>query len=122
MRCFRSGGTSATRFRVLSGVGSEAGGRGPPVTRPVRLPAWQRLSVRTVGLLVGVTLLAIGVVGTLIYQHQKRDLQATLGTLLLNIARTGALLVEPALHAEVERTLSQDSDAYVRVRAGRYPG
>lgn len=40
------------------------------------------------GLLVGMTLLAIGVVGTLIYQHQKRDLQATLGTLLLSIART----------------------------------
>jgi hypothetical protein len=75
------------------------------------------LSVRTVGLLVGVTLLAIGVVGTLIYQHQKRELQATLGTLLLNIARTGALLVDPALHAEVERTLSQDSDAYAHVRA-----
>jgi class 3 adenylate cyclase len=90
---------------------------GPRVTRPVRLRAWQRLSVRTVGLLVGVTLLAIGVVGTLIYQHQKRDLQATLGTLLLSIARTGALLVDPALHAEVQRTLSQDSDAYVRVRA-----
>ncbi|HEU4369520.1 MAG TPA: adenylate/guanylate cyclase domain-containing protein [Methylomirabilota bacterium] len=85
--------------------------------RPLRLRAWQRLSVRAVGLLVAVTIVAIGVVGTLVYQHQKRDLQATLGTLLLNIARTGALLVEPALHAEVQRTLSGDSDAYRRVRA-----
>jgi class 3 adenylate cyclase len=64
-----------------------------------------------------VTIVAIGVVGTLIYQHQERELQETLGTLLLNIARTGALLVDPALHAEVRRTLDQDSDAYQRVRA-----
>ena len=55
--------------------------------------------------------------GRLSTQHPKRDLQATLGTLLLNIARTGALLVDPVLHAEVQRTLSQDSDTYVRVRA-----
>lgn len=82
------------------GVGPVTAG-GPPATAPLRLRAWQRLSVRTVGLLVGLTLLAIGLVGTLIYQHQKRELQATLGTLLVSIARTGALLVDPALHAEV---------------------
>lgn len=90
---------------------------GPSTTQPLRLRAWQRLSVRTVGLLVGMTLLATGVVGTLVYQHKQRELQATLGALLLNIARTGALLVDPALHTEVRRTLSQDSDAYGRVRA-----
>lgn len=72
------------------------------------------------GLIVGVTFLAIGAVGTLIYQHQKRDLQPTLGTLSLNIARTGALLVDPALHAEVQRTLSQDSDADVHVRTAEW--
>ena len=90
---------------------------GPPATPPLQLRAWQRLSVRAAGLLVGMTLLAIGVVGTLVYQHQQRELQTTLGTLLLNIARTGALLVDPALHAEVQRTLHRDSDAYMRVRA-----
>src|SRR5713226_7859895 len=80
---------------------------GPPATPPLQLRAWQRLSVRAAGLLVGMTLLAIGVVGTLVYQHQQRELQTTLGT----------LLVDPALHAEVQRTLRQDSDAYARVRA-----
>jgi hypothetical protein len=63
------------------------------------------------GLIVAVTFLAIGVVGTPIYQHQKRDLQATLATLLLNIARNGAPLVDPAtLQAEAQPPLSQDSD------------
>jgi class 3 adenylate cyclase len=78
---------------------------------------WQRLSVRVALLFVAVTLLGVGLVGFLIYEKQKRELEATLGTFLLNIARTGALLVDPALHAGVEATLTQDSDAYRRIRA-----
>jgi HD-GYP domain-containing protein (c-di-GMP phosphodiesterase class II) len=35
----------------------------------------------------------------------------------LNIARTGVLLVDPTLHGEVEATLTQNSDAYRRLRA-----
>jgi class 3 adenylate cyclase len=65
---------------------------------------------------VAVTLLGIGLVGLLIYQRHKQVLEETLGTLLLNIARTGVLLIDPALHAEVEATLTQDSEAYRRLR------
>jgi class 3 adenylate cyclase len=66
---------------------------------------------------VAVTLLGITLVGLLIYERQKTLLQETLATLLLNIARTGALSVDPAFHAEVQATLAQDSEAYRRVRA-----
>src|SRR5262249_28646070 len=88
-----------------------------PTELPIRLRPWQRLSVRIRALFVAVTLLAVGLGGVVIYERQKRDLEATLGTLLLNIARTGALLVDPRLHTEVEHTLTQNSDAYRRVRA-----
>ncbi len=81
------------------------------------LRPWQRLSVRLAALFVAVTLIGVGLVGGLIYEHQKRDLEETLGEALLNIARTGVLLVDPALHAEVARTRRTDSEPYRRVRA-----
>jgi class 3 adenylate cyclase len=81
------------------------------------LRPWHRLGVRVAAGFVGVTLLGIGLSGTLIYQRQKQILQETLATLLLNIARTGALFVDPALHGQVQATLSQESDAYRRLRA-----
>jgi class 3 adenylate cyclase len=80
------------------------------------LRPWQRLSIRVAALFVAVTLLAVGLVGGVIYEQQKRELEETLGALLLNIARTGTLLVDPALHGEVQRTLTQDSEAYRRLR------
>ncbi len=83
-----------------------------PTLRP-----WQRLSVRVAALFVAVTLVGIGLVSFLIYQKQKQELEDTLGNLLLNIARTGSLLIDPTLHAQVEAALSQESDAYRRLRA-----
>jgi class 3 adenylate cyclase len=73
---------------------------------------WQRLSVRLAGLFALVTLLAVGAVGLFTYQRSQREVQDTVGTQLLNIARVAALLVDPALHADVQRTLSPTSDAY----------
>ena len=73
---------------------------------------WQRLSVRLAGLLALVTLLAVGAVGLFTYGRSQREVQDTVGTQLLNIARVAALLVDPALHADVERTLSPASEAY----------
>ena len=77
----------------------------------------QRLGVRVAAAFVAVTLVGIGLVGLVIYELAKPALEEILGTLLLNIARTGALLIDPALHVQVETTLTQDSDAYRRVRA-----
>src|SRR5437763_17200602 len=59
--------------------------------RPPR--PWQRLSVRLAGLFAVVTLLAVGAVGLFTYQRQQREVQDTVGTQLLNIARVAALLV-----------------------------
>lgn len=77
---------------------------------------WQRLSCRVAVYFSAVTLVCTGLVGGLIYQQQKQELEMTLGALLLNIARTGALLIDPALHAEVQHMLTQESAAYQRLR------
>jgi class 3 adenylate cyclase len=61
-------------------------------------------------------MLAVGVVGEVLYERQKAETEATLGTLLLNIARTGSYLVDPDLHMMVQRTLTQETSAYLRVR------
>jgi class 3 adenylate cyclase len=63
-----------------------------------------------------VTVLAVGLVGGVVYQRQKREVEDTVGTQLLNIARVAALLVDPGLHAEVQQTRRQDSEAYARIR------
>jgi class 3 adenylate cyclase len=73
---------------------------------------WHRLSVRLAGLFAAVTLLAVGAVGLFTYERHQKEVQDTVGTQLLNIARVAALLVDPALHAEVQRTLAPTSDAY----------
>jgi len=84
---------------------------------PLRPHFWQRLGVRVAASFAVVTVLGIGLVGFLIYQQQKQTLEETLGTLLLNMSRTGALLIDPALHAEVEATLTQETTAYARLRS-----
>jgi class 3 adenylate cyclase len=77
---------------------------------------WHRLSLRLAGLFALVTLLAVGAVGLFTYQRSQREVQDTVGTQLLNIARVAALLVDPTLHAEVQRTLLPASDAYRQLR------
>ena len=62
------------------------------------------------------TLVAVGVVGAVIYERQKRELEDTVGTQLLNIARTGVLMVDPVLHAEVQASGATDSAAFRRIR------
>jgi HAMP domain-containing protein len=63
------------------------------------------------------TALGIFLSSFLQYRAQERWLRESLGGVLLNVARTGALLVDPALHAEVEAGRAPDSEAYRRVRA-----
>lgn len=82
-----------------------------------RLPIWRRLGWRLGASFLLLTALGIMVSGFLQYRAQDQWLRISLGSLLLNVARTGALLVDPALHAEVETTQSQDSEAYRRLRA-----
>ncbi|MGH7335237.1 MAG: hypothetical protein ACREKS_21335, partial [Candidatus Rokuibacteriota bacterium] len=57
---------------------------GPP--SPLAPRPWQRLGVRLAALFAAVTLFAVGLVGFLMYERQKRELEDTLGVQLLNIA------------------------------------
>jgi ribonuclease P protein subunit RPR2 len=81
------------------------------------LPVWRRLAWRLGASFLLLTALGILLSGFLQYRAQDQSLRQSLGALLLNIARTGALLVDPQLHAVVEATLTQDTDAYRRLRA-----
>ena len=63
---------------------------------------WNRLSVRLAGLFALVTLLAVALVGGVVYGRQKREVEDAVGTQLLNIARIGALMVDPRLHGAAE--------------------
>ena len=82
--------------------------------RPPRF--WRRLSVRLAALFAVVTLLAVGLVGTFVYQRQKREVEDMVGTQLLNIARTAALLVDPAVHARLQQLSRDDAPGYARLR------
>jgi class 3 adenylate cyclase len=80
------------------------------------LRPWQRLSVKLACLLAAVTLCAVAAVGGLTYKRHQRELEDTVGTQLLNIARVTALAVDPALHAQVQRDLDSRSPAYLRIK------
>ena len=77
---------------------------------------WRRLSVRLAVLFAIVTLLAVGLVGTFAYQRQKREVEDMVGTQLLNIARTAALLVDPAVHERLQRAGPVDAPAYAGLK------
>jgi len=94
-----------------AGHRSDSGSASTRALRP-----WDRLSLRMAVVFALVTVLAVGLVGGVIYQRQKREVEDTLGIQLLNIARVAALLIDPTLHAEVQRTRRQDSEAYARIR------
>jgi class 3 adenylate cyclase len=87
----------------------------PALPTPPALRPWQRLAVRLAAVFVLVTLATVGVVGVLVHQRQSREVEDTVGTQLLNIARVSALLVDPAAHAEAARAGGADSAAYRRV-------
>jgi len=80
-------------------AGSGTSALTPPALRP-----WQRLAVKLAAGFAALTVLTAGLVGAIVHERQKREVEDTVGTQLLNIARTGALLVDPALHAEVQRS------------------
>ena len=87
------------------------------LTKKARLPFWRRLAWRLSASFLLLTAIGILLSGYLQYRAQEQELRETLGALLLNIARTGALLVNPELHAQVEATLTQDTEAYRTIRA-----
>jgi class 3 adenylate cyclase len=89
---------------------------GASSSRPA-LPAWRRLAVRLAVAFAALTFLSVVIVGVLVRERQKRELEDAVGTQLLNIARVAVLLVDPAQHAEVDRARDADSPAHRRLRA-----
>jgi len=84
--------------------------------RQARLPIWRRLGWRLGASLLLLTALGILLSGLLQYRAQDRLLRQSLGSLLLNIARTGALLVDGDLHQEIVDAGRNDTAAYKTIR------
>jgi len=85
--------------------------------KAIRLSFWRRLGWR-----LGVSFFALTAVGILIsgllqYRAQDHLLRQSLGGLLLNIARTGALLVDGDLHQTVVVSGRNDTEEYGRLRS-----
>lgn len=81
-----------------------------------RLPIWRRLGWRLTTAVFLLTAVGILTSGLLQYRAQERWLRESLGGLLLNIARTGGLLVDGDLHEQVVRAGRNDTPEYQTLR------
>src|SRR2546422_1026729 len=90
----------------------------PPAARPA-LPVWRRLAVRLAVAFALLTFLSVSIVGVLVRERQKRELEDAVGTQLLNIARVAGLFVDPRQPAEPPRAPRPAATAYRRPRAPR---
>ncbi len=93
--------------------------RKPEATTPrrARLPIWRRLGWRLAASFLLLTALAVFISGFLQYRAQDQWVRGSLGSLLLNIARTGALLVEGDLHEAVVKSGRNDTREYATLQA-----
>src|SRR5439155_26773890 len=111
-------GPAANRNRpgrcLITGMASEDGGAGPRDGSRPGLRFWNRLSFRLAGLFALVTVLAVVLVGVVVYGRQKREVEDAVGAQLLNLARIGSLLVDAQLHAQA--VAAPGSSAYARVQ------
>jgi class 3 adenylate cyclase len=62
------------------------------------------------------TFVSVVIVGALVRERQKHELEDAVGTQLLNIARVAVLFVDPAQHAELARAPRPEAPAYRRLR------
>lgn len=85
--------------------------------RRARLPLWRRLGWRLGASFLLLTALAVFASGFLQYRAQDQWVRRSLGSLLLNIARTGALLVDGDLHEVVVKAGRNNTPEYVTLRA-----
>lgn len=84
--------------------------------RGSQLPIWRRLGWRLGASFLLLTAIGILISGLLQYRAQEQWLRQSLGSLLLNIARTGALLLDGDLHAAVVAAGQADTPEYARLR------
>jgi methyl-accepting chemotaxis protein len=81
-----------------------------------RLPVWRRLGWRLGASILLLTALGILLSGLLQYRAEERWLRQSLGSLLLNIARTGTLLVDGDLHEAVVKAGRTDTPEFRKIR------
>ncbi len=91
-------------------------GQGAAKSMSARLPIWRRLGWRLGASFLLLSALGILLSGLLQYRAQDRWLRQSLGSLLLNIARTGALLVDGDLHQRVVEEARNDTPGYGTLR------
>jgi HAMP domain-containing protein len=84
--------------------------------RRSRLPIWRRLGWRLTVAVLLLTAMGILASGLLQYRAQAQVLRESLGGLLLNIARTGALLIDGDAHEQVVRAGRNDTAEYQALR------
>jgi putative nucleotidyltransferase with HDIG domain len=82
-----------------------------------RLPFWRRLGWRLGASFLLLTAIGILISGFLQHRSEEQLLRRSLGSLLLNIARTGALLVNGDLHEKVVSEGRNDTAAYETIRS-----
>ena len=82
-----------------------------------RLPFWRRLGWRLGASFLLLTAIGILISGFLQYRSEEQLLRRSLGALLLNIARTGALLVDGDLHERVVTEGRNDTAQYETLRS-----
>ena len=113
----RSAGRARARRdrEVMSAEPGRNVGASEQLTAPALRP-WQRLGVKLALAFALLTLVTVGLVGALVYERQKREVEDTVGTQLLNIARMGVLLVDPAVHAEAQARHVARLAAYARIK------
>ncbi|HYB69780.1 MAG TPA: HD domain-containing phosphohydrolase, partial [Candidatus Bathyarchaeia archaeon] len=80
-----------------------------------RLPLWRRLGWRLGASVLLLTALGILVSGLLQYRDQERWVRQSLGALLLNIARTGALQLDGNVHQQVLAQGRTDTPEYKEI-------
>jgi HAMP domain-containing protein len=85
-------------------------------TRRIGLPLHRRLGVRLAAAFVLLAAAGILVSGYAQYRAQDAELRRSLGALLLNIARTGSLMVDGDLHVRLVADGRADSPAYAPIR------
>jgi len=81
------------------------------------VPVWRRLAFRLAVAFALLTFVSVAIVGVLVRERQKRELEDAVGTQLLNIARVAVLFVDPAQHAGLQRAPRPEAPAYRRLRA-----
>ncbi|MEE9521199.1 MAG: hypothetical protein V3W05_00115, partial [candidate division NC10 bacterium] len=81
-----------------------------------RLPLWRRLGWRLGASFLLVSAVGIFLAGHLQYRSEEQVLRRAIGVVLLNVARTSAILIDGELHESVVKDGSTDTVAYEKLR------